>query len=95
MRLLALLLVVAGMGFGQIQQEALDRAVEGLVKRNALTEARREARPLRAAGVAGRCSIRLREVGPLAEPAPMPEMKVQQKPVPMPIAVVPAPPCER
>jgi len=94
-RLLALLLVVAGMGFGQIQQEALDRAVEGLVKRNALTEGRPDGRAPQAAGVAERCSIRLREVGPLAEPAPMPEMKVQRKSVPMPIAVVPAPPCER
>lgn len=91
MRLVLLLAFAAGLGFGQVQQTALDRRVEAMAKSHALSRSvRHEPR-----GVERICSIRLPEVAPLAEPAPMPEMRVEHVPVPMPIAAVPAPPCPK
>ena len=91
MRLLLLFTLAAGFGFGQVQQPVLDRAVNALVKKNALSMNI----PPEASWPEGVCSIRLREMRPLAEPAPMPVMRVQREPVPMPTALLPAPPCPK
>jgi hypothetical protein len=91
MRLLLLFTLAAGFGFGQVQQPVLDRAVNAIVTKRALSMSV----PPEASQPDRVCSIRLREMRPLAEPAPMPVMKVQREPVPMPTPVLPAPPCPK